>query len=185
MIKTREIAVILSGIVSFTASTCFALTVFLQDIPQNIATWAMVLILDFIGLILVISDGNKKPYLQIGWTISAFCIVSAIIFNDSPWHWGIIESASSILCAISIVIWIKTTAHKALWAYMVASYTSCYPLIKDYWYSSQPETIWIWLCTIAACLLAIYGAPKRDFANVFIPWNAIIINGTLTMLCVL
>ncbi len=184
MERIKKIAVPLSGVMTFFISTCFAWTIFSKNIPQNIATWIMVLILDIVGVVLVFNDGNKKPYLQMGWTISAFLVTSAIVLNDNPWHWGMVESVSFALCVISIVIWIKASARKALWAYMAASYISCFPLIVDYWNIPQPATLWVWVCTIGACLLSIYGS-KKDFANVFVPLNAIVANGIIAVLCVL
>jgi hypothetical protein len=184
-VRIKEFAVLASGILGFIIPTYFAWTVYQSNTPQNIATWSMILLLDFIGLVLVIRDGNKKPYLQIGWAAAALCIVLAITLSDSPWHWGWTETASLVLCGIAVLLWLRMSARVAIWAYMTAMYASLAPLMVDYWYKPQPETLWLWTWTVGTCLLAIYGAQKRDFANTFVPWAAIVLNAIIAVLCIL
>jgi hypothetical protein len=183
--QAKKLAIPVSGLLGFLIPTYFAWTVYQQGIPQNIATWGMTLLLDVLGLVLVYRAGNKQPYLQLGWTFAALCIVLAVVLGKSPWHWGWIESAALVLGGVAIILWLKLNAEKALWAYMAAAYISCIPLLIDYWKEPQPSTLWLWLWTIGTCLLAVYGAPKRDFANTFVPWGAIVLNGGIAVLCVL
>lgn len=185
MTQLKESAVLMSGLLGFIIPTYFAWTVYQNHIPQNIASWSMILLLDIIGLVLVYKDGNKKPYLQIGWVFAAICIVLAITLGDSPWHWGWTESVSLALCGVAIVFWITLSTRTAIWAYMAAMYISVIPLVVDYWDKPQPDTLWLWLWTIGTCFLAIYGAPKRDFTNTFVPWAAMILNIPIAVLCVL
>jgi len=175
----------MSGLLGFIIPTYFAWTVYQNNISQNIASWGMILLLDVLGLFLAYKDGNKKPYLQIGWVLAATCIVLAITLGNSPWQWGWAESISLALCGISTVLWLTLSARVAIWAYMVAMYISLIPLMMDYWQKPQPETMWLWLWTIATCLLAILGAERRDFANTFVPWAAIVLNAVITVLCIL
>ncbi len=67
---------------------------------------------------------------------------------------------------------------------MAAMYIAFVPLMVNYWYEPQPETLWLWYWTIGTCLLAIYGANKRDFANTFVPWGAIVLNAIVAWLCI-
>lgn len=181
----KKIAVLASGILGFVIPTYFAWTVYQNNIPQNIATWGMTLLLDVLGLVLVWKEGNKKPYLQAGWACAALCIVLAVTMSDNPWHWGWIESASLFLAGVAILLWLTMSARFAIWAYMSAAYISVAPLMVDYWYTPQPRTLWLWLGVISTCLLAIYGAPKRDFANTFVPWAAIVLNSVIAVLCII
>ncbi len=183
--KAKECAILMSGILGFIVPTYFAWTVYQMSIPQNVASWSMILILDPLGLVLVYKDGNKRPYLQLGWLLSAACIVSAITLGKSPWQWGMIENISLGLCLVAVVLWLALSARVATIAYMTAMYLSCVPLIVDYWKEPQPSTLWLWLWTIATCLLAIFGAAKRDFAHTFVPWAAILLNGIIAILCIL
>jgi len=184
-VRTKEIAVLVSGILGFVIPTYFAWTIYQSNIPQSIATWSMILLLDFIGLVLVIKDGNKKPYLQIGWAAAALCIMLAVTLSNSPWRWGQTETISLVLCGVAVLLWLTMSARVAIWAYMTALYVSFVPLMVDYWYKPQPETLWLWIGTIGTCLLAIYGAPKRDFTNTFVPWAAIVLNAVIAVLCIL
>lgn len=175
----------MSGILAFVIPTYFAWTVYQSNTPLNVATWLMILLLDFIGLVLVIKDGNKKPYMQIGWAAAALCIVLAITLGNSPWHWGWTETTSLVLCGVAVLLWLTLSARIAIWAYMTAMYVSFFPQLLDYWHEPQPDTLVLWIGTVITCLLAIYGAPKRDFTNTFVPWAAILLNAITAVLCVL
>ena len=184
MEKTRAIAIIVSGLMGFIFPTYFAWTLYQQNLPQNIATWSMVLLLDCLGLFLAYKDGNKKPYLLIGWTLAAACIVVAITIGKSPWHWGWPESVSLFLCGVAVMLWLTMSARRAIWAYTIAMYVSFVPLMIDY-YKPQLETLWLWLGTIVTCILAIHGAPKRDFTHIFVPISALILNAIILILCIM
>ncbi len=183
MTRSQNTAVLASGILGFIIPTYFAWTIYQENIPQNLATWSMILLLDFLGLILVYKDGNKKPFLQIGWCVAATCIVLSILFSNSPWQWGTIETVSVAICLLAVVLWLTMSAHIALYAYLVAFFVSSVPLAMDFWYHPQPGTLWVWLWTIGTCGLAIYGAEKRDMAHTIVPWGAIILNSILAILC--
>lgn len=179
----KESAVLLSGILGFALPTYFAWTVYQDKIPQNIATWFMIFILDFLGLILVYKAGNKKPYIQLGWALASVCILLAITLGKSPWHWGWTENVSFALCGIAILLWLTLNARIAILAYLVAMFASVVPLMADYWKEPQLQTLWLWLSTVGTCLLAIYGADKRDFTNTVIPWAALVLNAMIAVLC--
>ena len=176
---------LISGILGFVIPAYFAWTLYADHIPQNVATWGMVLVLDVLGLILAFKGGNKKPYLQAGWALAALFIFLAVLLNGDQVVWGWTESVSVFLCAAAIVLWITKSALVAQWAYIAAMYISFVPLMADYWKEPQPDTLWLWLWTIIACLLAVLGAEKRDFANTFVPWAAAILNVAITVLCLL
>ena len=180
----KELSVLSSGFLGFIIPTYFAWTVYKDNIPQNIATWSMILILDVLGIILVYKAGNKKPIMQLGWLAAAICIVLAITFSNNPWHWGVVESLSLILCGVAVMLWFSLNPRIAIWAYIAAAYISFVPLMMDYWDTPQPETLWLWLGSIIPCLLSIYGAEKRDFANTIVPWTAIAFNVLISVLCI-
>ena len=183
--KWRNQAAELSGMLGFLVPTCFAYTLYVDKVPQNIATWGMVFVLDFLGLILVYKDGNKKPLLQLGWAVASVCILFAVAISGNPIGWGRTETFSVVLCGVAIWLWISLSARAGLWAYMIAMYVSFFPLMADYWSKPQPDTIWLWLWTILSCLLAVLGAEKRDFTNTFVPWAALVLNTIIAILCIL
>jgi len=178
-------ALLASGLLGFVIPTWFAWTLYVDRIPQNVATWGMVFALDGLGLILAFKGGNRKPYLQVGWAMAALCIFAAVMLNGEQIVWGWTETVSVILCGIAVVLWVTRSALVAQWAYMTAMYISFVPLMKDYLEEPQPDTLWLWLWTIASCLLAILGAEKRDFANTFVPWAAAGLNAIIVLLCIL
>jgi hypothetical protein len=173
-----------SGLLGFGIPTLFAWTLYTKHIPQNIATWGMVFVLDLLGVVLAYRDGNKKPFLQIGWVFAALCILAAVAFSGNPINWGRVETTSVILCVFAIVLWMIKSARAGLWAYMAAMYISFFPLMKDYWYKPEPSTLWLWLGTIVGCVLAILGAKKQDFTHTFVPWSVIVLEVIMTVLCV-
>lgn len=184
MNSLRSISLSMSGVLGFLATTVFAWTLYTWSIPQNIASWLMVLSLEIVGLASVYKDGNKQPYLQIGWTLAALSVVLAILFGNNSWQWGQMESMSLLFCGIALVVYFAVSARVAICVYMIAMYVSLAPLMVDYWYEPQINTLWFWFANITACAFAIYGAPKRDFANTFIPWASILQNAFIVILCI-
>ena len=165
----RHSAVILSGLIGFFIPALFALDIYKNNLEQNLATWSMVLFMDMLGVILAFKAGNKRPLLQMGWLAAAVLILSAICLSKSSWHWGVIETLSLISCIAAVYLWQTRSARHGIYFYVIAGYVSFFPQIADYWKTPQPGTLYLWLTTVIACTLAIYGAEKRDFANTFVP----------------
>ncbi|MDB5265634.1 MAG: hypothetical protein JWM39_347 [Parcubacteria group bacterium] len=184
MDRSKQYANWASGILGFAAPTYFAWTIYQTGVPQNVATWGMTVLLDALGLFLVIRGGNKLPLLQIAWLSAACLILIAILAGRSPWHWGIVESASLVLCFIAVVLWLTLSAEIAIFAFVIAFIVATVPLIVDYWHTPQSSTTWLWLVTIVSCALSIYGAKKQDVAHTAVPWGAIALNSFIAFLCV-
>lgn len=183
MERVKYHAVLWSGILGFLIPSYFGYTLYADKLPQNIATWGMVLALDVLGLILAIKDGNKKPYLQLGWVLAASLIFIGAFFSESVTTWGTVETISVVMCAIAIILW-RTLGPKAgLVAYMAAMWISFFPLAMDYLKVPQPSTVWLWQWTIVSCFLAIFGAEKKDFTNTFVPWGCVGLNVIMWYLC--
>jgi uncharacterized membrane protein (UPF0136 family) len=183
MTRGQKYATYGSGILGFLVPTYFAWTIYQDPIPQNVATWSMILLLDVFGLILVYKEGNKKPFLQAGWCLAAVFILAAIFMSGNPWTWGLVETASISIFTIGVVLWQTQSARVAIYAYLVALYVSSLPMAIDYWHKPQPSTAWLWSWTIVTCFLAIYGAEKRDMAHTIVPWAAIFLNAIILVLC--
>lgn len=167
----KDIAMTASGLLGFVLPTLFAWKIFAEHIHQNMASWCMIFVLDVLGVLIAYQEGNKKPYFQLGWTGSVLCIIFAVWINQDPWHWGWIENISLCLCCITLITWKTKGVHLATWVYIIAMYMV---LIPVFWQLEQG--IWILIWSIETCLLAIYGAPKRDFANTSIPISMLILN---------
>ncbi len=179
----KQQSLLISGASGFAIPTYFAWTLYVDHIPQSVATWGMVFVLDALGLVLAFKGGNEKPYMQLGWALAAGCIFAAVILNGDQIVWGWTETVSVLLCGVAVMLWVTKSALTAQWAYMAALYISFVPLMADYWEKPQPDTLWLWLLTIASCLFAVLGAKERDFANTFVPWGAIGLNIVVVALC--
>jgi hypothetical protein len=174
---------LLSGILGFIVPMVFAYTIMAQKIPQNIASWGMVLVLDLLGVALAIKAGNKKPYMQIGWAIAAVFIVAAILFTNHSWQFGIVEGASLLFASIAVYMWLFGSPRIGLYAYIAAMYISFAPVMVDYWTNPVLETIWVWEWSALTCMIALFGAEKKDFSSLFVPWAAMVLNLIITWLC--
>jgi hypothetical protein len=181
----RAIAGPASGVLSFIVSVYFAWFVFSRNIPQNVASWSMLLVLDVIGLWVAIKSGNNRPYLQIGWTTSALCILVAVLNTSHPVYWGNSETVALVLCSVTIFLWLTTSPKIALIMYVLAVYISFLPLAIDYWNIPQRETLWLWVSSVWIGLLAVYGAPRYDFTHTFVPWTSVLLNTLFAPLCIL
>ncbi len=184
MLRSKVLANQVSGILGFVAPTYFAWTVYRDGIPQNAATWGMTVFLDVIGLMLVYSGGNKRPFMQLGWVFAASCILAATLFGKSPWHWGTVETVSLILCLVAVVLWQTFSAQVGIFPFVIAMWLSAVPLGVDYWNIPQPSTLWLWVVSAGTCLLSIYGSEKQDVAHTAVPWGAIVLNSVFVFLCV-
>ncbi len=184
MTRAKTLANSVSGVLGFIAPTYFAWTVYRDSIPQNVATWSMIMLLDCLGLTLVYKSGNTRPFMQIGWFAASLCVLTAIFAGGSPWHWGRVETLSLVLCLVAVCLWLALNAKVALIAYLVAFMVSGVPMIVDYWHEPQPSTTWLWLVTVFTCALSAYAAEERDIPHLAVPVCAILLNGFLAYLCV-
>lgn len=174
--KLKDWALWLSLIIGFAIPASFAIQIHLEKLTLNIATWGMICLLDILGLILAFKSGNKKPWLQFGWAFAAVCIVIAILINNHTFSFGLVEYVCIACSLLAVYFWLTEKAEKGLYPYIIAVYISFIPQAIDYWGAPQPQTWWLWVGSILACVFAIYGAEKRNFANTFVPWSCIPFN---------
>lgn len=174
--KKQAVAMWLSAVVGFATPAYFAWQTYTKQWGLNLATWALIFILDALGLVLAYKSGNKRPWIQWGWAVAASLILLATLNNKHTWAFGWVEYICIACCFISVYFWLTEKADRGLMSYIVAVYISFVPQLVDYWDSPQPETWWLWLGSIVACACAIYGAEKKDFVHTFVPWACIPFN---------
>jgi hypothetical protein len=158
----------------------------------NTATWLMVWFMDVTGLIIVVAEGNRKPWLQVGWLLAATLIILAIFFRGGNWYWGNIETISTALCVIAFVLWqacnkLQVTKNYGVWVGLalqsLAIFISFIPQGVNYLDHPRPETWYVWFFSIIASLMAIYAAEdRRNPAHVFIPWSCAALNAIIFVL---
>ncbi len=184
MESIKRFANVLSGIIGLVAPSLFAVMVYLDRIPQNIATWGMICINNVIGIYLVTKEGNATPYMQWGWLISSTGVFVAIVCGANPVHWGAIETYSLAACVLAIGFRVALGATAALLAYVSAVLISSLPLIIDYWYLPQVNTWWLWASTVVSCSLAIFGAKERTVSYVLVPGFIGVLNAFILYLTI-
>ena len=152
-----------SGAIGAISASVFAGQIHFFKLKVNLATWTMVLILDFVGLALLLAAGNKEPFIQIGWCLAAILIFFAALKNRGDWKWSRTESWSVGACALAVAIWIATGSVWSLLGYLLAAFISVIPQVAQYWTEKREERIkatWLWVVSAFAILLAIIGSPK-------------------------
>ena len=183
--RKQELALWLSGLIGFAFPFKFAYDIYHNVFVANIVTWLLVLILDVVGLLIAVKEGNKRPYLQLGWAIAAVCIMLAILVRQSTFAIGWVEIASSLLCLLAVILWRTAGQHAAILGFTfqtLAVYVSFIPQAVNYWIKPEPSTWYLWFFTAIGCALAIYASPKKDMRHTFIPWGAFILNVAIMML---
>lgn len=181
----KEFALLASGVIGFMVPALFALDIYTTNTQANLATWIMILIMDVSGLWIACVEGNKRPFLQIGWVGAASLILFAILMKENAWNWGSVETSSFILCALALLLWRalgKKGVLLGLFLQSVAVYVSFIPQAIDYWKKPDPSTWYLWFWTIVGCVCAIYAAEKRDAPHTFIPWACIVLNTAIFIL---
>ena len=174
---TKERLNFLSGVIGFGVSFYFGIWMLSHDtIPQNPASWMMWAMLDYCAVALYIEAGNKKPYLQIGWAMSATFVVAILVINGISWKWDAVEIFSIIATMIATYFWIKNKSEEGLWICATALLFAGIPLACDSWKEPQIETWWLWAGTTLACVLSIVTSPKIDVKNTLVTFSAVIYN---------
>lgn len=188
----KEIAFALNmfGAVLGSLAACFyAVRVWLRYERANLATWAIVLVLDVVGLYLTYATGNHEPYIQIGWCVAALLIVAAAFVRKGDWQWTSIDTAVLILCALSVAIWLSSEAVLAsLLGYLIAAFLSALPQARDY--VRHPDvarkSAWVWQVSVIAILfplVAKYVEGKSGIEHTLVYWALIGLNVIMSALC--
>jgi hypothetical protein len=165
--RLKFASAVLSGVVSCATASTYAYQIHWKKVPVNLATWAMIMFLDVVGLALVVLEGNKEPYMQVGWVVAAFLIMIAAVVNRGDWKWGPVESWATAICTLSALVWAiaKAVDYDARWAiagYLVACYVSVAPQAIEYW--EKPGTgrssAWLWLWGIPITVMGALGSKE-------------------------
>jgi hypothetical protein len=181
---------IASGVIGMVSASVFAGQIQRFKIKVNLATWTMVLVLDFVGLYLLIAAGNNQPYIQIGWCVAAVLIFLAALNNRGDWKWSAIETYSVATCVAAILVWVLTKSVWSLLGYVAACYVSAIPQAVQYLKQVRHERVqsaWMWMVSVFAISLAIIGIPPeaKDPLSFKIPlYGLLILNGWMSWLTI-
>jgi hypothetical protein len=188
----KEIALALNvfgAVLGSLAAGLYGIRVWLGKEKANLATWSIVLVLDFVGLYLAYATGNEEPYIQLGWCVAATLIVIAAWVRKGDWVWTQNETFVLILCGASVFVWLTSEAVLvSLLGYLAAAYLSVWPQAKDY--RRNPEvakkSAWVWQVSIVAIafpLIAKFVENKYGVGDTLIYYALIGLNVIMASLC--
>jgi hypothetical protein len=194
-VSFKEFVGFAAGVFGFIVPAVFAVDIYNGAIKNaNTATWLMIWVMDITGLWIVVAEGNRKPWLQIGWVFAATSIMTAILIRGGSWKWGNTEFLSLGLCLLAVALWqiLKNGFGKKKEAVIIglifqtlATYISVVPQAIDYWKVPAPETWYLWFFSIVSSLMAVYAAEdRRNPVQVFIPWACAALNVSIWILVI-
>ncbi len=149
---------IIGALIGCLSAMLFAFRIWQKKEHANLATWAIVWLLDFAGLYLAYATGNNEPYVQIGWCFAASLILLATWLRKGLWVWSRTDSYVLILCTVSLAIWLLSgSVAWSLAGYIAAALLSALPQAKDYleYPARARASAWVWLVSIAAMLFTL------------------------------
>lgn len=162
------------------------------DVPLNIATWGLWVVIDTFLLIACLKaakeEGSGKPWSMIGFEVGACTIagiaIIKIFIGKGELSWGGTETLTAISTAVALGIWkFSKTPKVQVVSITLAMYVAMVPTFVDQWSNPVGQDPWVWLgCTIG-CILDFYSKPKK-IATAFQPGMGILANGFAFILCI-
>ncbi len=180
---------LLGAVLGSLAACLYGIRVWLGKEKANLATWSIVLILDFVGLYLAYATGNDEPYIQLGWCVAAMLIVTAAWIRKGDWVWTQNETTVLVLCGASVLVWLASEAVLvSLLGYLAAAYLSAWPQAKDYLRNPEvaKKSAWVWQVSIVAIafpLVAKLVENKYGVGDTLIYYALIGLNVIMASLC--
>jgi hypothetical protein len=146
-----------AGIIVSIVATGYAIQIYREHLHVNIATWAMILLIDILGLSLAFSTGNQNPYIHIAWVVTDVLICIAALAHRTNWHWSLRETISLILFLASLYLWQTSEAVLSVVGYLVACFFTLLPQALQYWHDKRlaRKSAWIWIMNSVALVMTI------------------------------
>ncbi len=180
---------VIGAVLGSLAACLYGVRVWLGKEKANLATWSIVLILDFVGLYLAYATGNDEPYIQLGWCVAAMLIVIAAWIRKGDWVWTQNETAVLVICGVSVFVWLASEAVLiSLLGYLAATYLSVWPQAKDYLHNPEvaKKSAWVWQVSIVAIafpLIAKFVENKYGVGDTLVYYALIGLNVIMASLC--
>jgi hypothetical protein len=161
------------------------------DVPLNLATWSLWVIIDSLLLVAALAaakkEGSGKPWIMIGFEIGACTIASIAIFKaftgSGQFAWGFTENLTVVSAFIAVVVWkLTSTANSGVVSITIAMYVAMIPTWVDQWQDPTGQDPWFWLACSIGAGLEFYARPKK-IASAFLPGCAMVANGFAAILC--
>lgn len=157
----------------------------IRDVPLNLATWSLWVIIDTLLLISIISAGEKRPWAMIGFVTGVVVVTSLALIKltvgDGQWSWGQTESLATICAVIALAVWKMTSGNGGVIAITIAMYVAMVPTFVDQWRAPIGQDPWFWTACSIGCALEFIGKPKT-IPSAFFPAFGAFFNGLAAVL---
>lgn len=157
----------------------------MHNVPLNMATWSMWVVIDTCLLVSIVSAGNKRPWSIIGFETGA-CTITLIalvklVMGHGQWSWGTTESIAAVCVVLALIVWKLTSGKGGVISITTAMYVAMTPTFVDQWNNPTGQDPWFWGACSLGCALEFIGKPKT-IAEAFFPACGTIANGLAAIL---
>lgn len=156
-----------------------------RNIPLNLATWLMWVVIDTALLVSIISAGNKRPWCMIGFETGA-CVITAIaviklVLGQGQWSWGSTESLAALCVISALIVWKQTSGVVGIVSITAAMYVAMIPTFVNQWQNPVGQDPIFWGACSLGCALEFIGKPK-SISQAFFPACGTVFNGLAMVL---
>ncbi len=163
----------------------FTTNLVMHNVPLNLATWLMWVVIDTCLLVSTISAGNTRPWSLIGFETGACTItliaLAKLMMGNGRWSWGDTESFSAICVVLALIVWRTTSGNGGVISITAAMYVAMIPTFADQWNNPTGQDPWFWGACSLGCALEFIGKPKT-IAKAFFPGCGAVANGLAAVL---
>lgn len=147
----------LAAILVSVVSTAYAFQIYRYHLHVNVATWAMVLCTDVLGLVLALSGGNTHPFVHLAWVGTDVLICIAAFAMRVHFKWTTIETLSLTTFIISLTLWIMSESYWSIFGYLIACFFTLLPQAVQYWHNRHlaKRSAWMWIMNSIALVMTI------------------------------
>lgn len=172
---------IAAGLVTSATLIAFAIVLLNNDVPLNLASWIMWTVLNGLLLGSMMQAGNKEAYLAAGYTLGAGSIALMLIAKGA-WHWGLVESISTLGSLLAILVWWRVGPRGAVIAATMTAVIAGIPTVYDAWLSPNPASWWLWTVTTVTGAISIATARSWTIEDRFFPVVSTAFQGLMAIL---
>lgn len=170
-----------AGFIAGATVVAFAASLYFQNIPQNVATWALWFCLDVLVFASSVKAGNKEAYL-VGCYMVGAGLVTLMVLTNGTWQWSVVETAASVGAGLAIIAWWRAGPKWAVVMGNAAMSIAAIPTVVDAWVSPTPASGWMWTTTAVCSLVAIAAARKWTIEDRLFPVVGFCIDGIVAVL---
>jgi len=173
------------GVIAFLAIIVFAIQIAFTNLVQNSVSWILWLLLDVISLLTALHAGNKKPWLQIAFSIGAFTVVSVLLVKGD-WTWGWVETIAVIGVSVSLLAWWKIGPTAGVVASTIATDIAGLPAMHDaILLPSDPSSAWMWGIIAISAICVLISTEKWTIKDRLYPLSTLIYNALMFVFTIL